>query len=70
MVTRRIKRRKKRQTPVLLRISLTAFLIMLALYVPLKYYIASTEPRDPVPDGTSLKIFVTNELNCYREPCG
>jgi hypothetical protein len=70
MAINRIKKRQKKQTPVFLRLSLTAFLILLALYIPLKYYIASGEPRGPVPDGANLKIFVTNELNCYREPCG
>ncbi|MBU8922747.1 MAG: hypothetical protein KOO63_13090 [Bacteroidales bacterium] len=70
MATNRTKKRQKKQASVFLRISITAFLILLALYIPLKYYIASSEPREPVPDGTSLRIFVTNELNCYREPCG
>ena len=49
---------------------MTAFLILLAIYIPLKLYIASNETRAPVTDGTVIKIYVTNELNCYREPCG
>lgn len=67
---RRIKRRQKRMGGTFIRISLTAFIVLLAIYVPLKIYIASSEPREPVADGTVVKVYVTNELNCYREPCG
>lgn len=49
---------------------LVLFVILLAVYIPLKIYIArsgdSETPREPV----RFSIFVTNELNGYREPCG
>lgn len=46
------------------------FLVLLAVWVPLKMHIARTTSRDPVADGTRLSVFVTNELAGYREPCG
>ena len=67
---RRINRRQKNMGGTFIRISLTAFVVLLAVYISLKIYIAGTAPRGPVADGTVVKVYVTNELNCYREPCG
>jgi hypothetical protein len=46
------------------------FLILLAVWIVLKIYIARTEPSEPPVDGTKVSIFVTAGLNGYREPCG
>lgn len=46
------------------------FIVLLAIYIPLKIYILRSETAGQVEDGTTLKIYLTNELNGYREPCG
>jgi hypothetical protein len=50
---------------------LLVFIILLAIYIPLKLYIAQTEsePADRL-DGLELSIFVTADLAGYREPSG
>jgi hypothetical protein len=54
-----------------IRAGLILFVILLAIYLPLKIYIARTgEPGSGVPDGTALVVFATSDLNGYREPCG
>lgn len=47
-------------------------IVLLAVYIPLKMYIARSEPgtTDRSLGKTTLSIFVTNELWGYREPCG
>jgi hypothetical protein len=59
-----------RQTSPFIRIMIGIFLILLAVWIVLKIYIAHTEPIGPPPDGTRVSIFVTAELRGYREPCG
>ncbi len=60
----------RNKTYPLIRAMLVLFVILLGAYIPLKIYIARSgdaeTPRGPV----QLSIFVTNELNGYREPCG
>mgnify|MGYP001161985497 FL=1 len=59
-----------RQISPFIRIMIAIFLILLAVWIVLKIYIARTEPAGPPPDGTIVSIFVTAELRGYREPCG
>lgn len=54
-----------------IKVALILFIILLAIYIPLKIYIARSDntagaARKPL----QFSIFVTNELNGYREPCG
>jgi hypothetical protein len=53
-----------------IRIMIAIFLVLLAIWIVLKIYIARTEPTGPPPDGTKVSIFVTTDLKGYREPCG
>ena len=62
--------KKTRQQSPFIRIILIIFIVLLAIYVPLKIYIARQGSDEPVPDGTTVRIYVTTELNGYREPCG
>lgn len=41
-----------------------------AIYIPLKIHMRSSGPTGPPADGTAFKIYITDELKCYREPCG
>ena len=59
-----------RQLSPFIRIMIAIFLLLFAVWIVLKIYIARTEPSEPPVDGTKLSIFVTAELNGYREPCG
>ena len=54
-----------------IKAALILFAALLAIYIPLKIYIARSDStaktsREPL----QFSIFVTNELNGYREPCG
>lgn len=50
---------------------LLLFIILLAIYIPLKIYIAESEiSSDDRLEGLELSIFVTSDLRGYREPCG
>ena len=50
---------------------LLLFIILLAIYIPLKIYIEESEiSSDDRLDGLELSIFVTSDLRGYREPCG
>ncbi len=53
-----------------IRAALILFVILLAIYIPLKIYIARSDGAERSRDPVQLSIFVTNELNGYREPCG
>jgi hypothetical protein len=59
-----------RQLSPFIRIMIAIFLVLLAVWIVLKIYIARTEPSEPPVDGTKVSIFVTAGLNGYREPCG
>ncbi len=63
-----------RNTPVrtspFIKLILAVFIVLMLVYIPLKIYIASSGTEEAVADGTKIRIYVTNELNCYREPCG
>lgn len=50
---------------------LLLFIVLLAIYIPLKIYITESEiSSDDRLDGLELSIFVTSDLKGYREPCG
>ncbi|HER43795.1 MAG TPA: hypothetical protein ENO08_04985 [Candidatus Eisenbacteria bacterium] len=54
-----------------IRAALVLFALLLAVYIPLKIYIARSESSDGASrEPVLFSIFVTNELNGYREPCG
>ncbi len=60
-----------RQTNRFIRAALILFLVLLAIYIPLKIYIARSESVDDASrEPVLFSLFVTNELNGYREPCG
>ena len=58
-----------RQTNRFIKAALILFVILLAIYIPLEIYIARSEESRPV-EPVEFSVFVTNELNGYREPCG
>ena len=54
-----------------IRAALILLLVLLAIYIPLKIYIArSDNTAQASSEPLQFSIFVTNELNGYREPCG
>jgi hypothetical protein len=52
-----------------IRAAFILFFVLLAIYVPLKIYIARSDEAT-ASSKIPFSIFVTNELNGYREPCG
>ncbi len=61
---------KKRSFPFV-RAALVLFVVLLAIYIPLKIHVARSDASgEAIPDGVSLSIFVTSDLKGYREPCG
>ena len=55
----------------LIRAGLVLLIVLLAIYIPLKLYMAnSNTARESGIAGTTISIFATNELRGYREPCG
>jgi len=52
-----------------IKLILSVFILLLLIYIPLKIYIASTDDPAGVPDGSIVRIYLTNELHGYREPC-
>ncbi len=54
----------------LIRAMLAVFVVLLAIYIPLKIYIARSESSGGAPLDTKVSIFVTGGLEGYREPCG
>lgn len=66
-----MKRTTSRQDYPLIRAAFILLIILLAAYIPLKIYMSRAgKAGTAVPDGSALSIFVTSELNGYREPCG
>ena len=59
-----------RQLSPFIRIMIAIFLLLLAVWIVLKIYIARSEPSGPQADGTKVSIFVTAGLKGYREPRG
>ncbi len=53
-----------------IRAALILFIVLAAVYITLKIYIARSENSHTIPDGFRMSIFVTNQLEGYREPCG
>jgi 2',3'-cyclic-nucleotide 2'-phosphodiesterase (5'-nucleotidase family) len=53
-----------------IRIMIAIFLLLLAVWIVLKIYIARTESPEPPADGTKISVFVTAGLGGYREPRG
>ncbi len=49
---------------------MVVFILLLLIYIPLKIYIARSEGPGEVPDGATLRIYLTDQLHGYREPCG
>jgi hypothetical protein len=55
---------------IFIRAGLILLIVLLAIYIPLKIYISSSESAvTNAPDGLTISIFATNELWGYREPC-
>ncbi|MBN2184862.1 MAG: hypothetical protein JW746_06000 [Candidatus Krumholzibacteriota bacterium] len=52
-----------------IKLILSVFILLLLIYIPLKIYIASSDHPAGVPDGSTVRIYLTNELHGYREPC-
>ena len=67
-----MRRTVTRKTYPFIRWAFILFVALLAVYVPLKIYIARSDNAAPAdgPDSITLSIFFTSELNGYREPCG
>ncbi|MCK4351399.1 MAG: hypothetical protein KAX13_11095 [Candidatus Krumholzibacteria bacterium] len=64
-------RTTSRKTYPFIRWAFILFLVLLAVYIPLKIYIARSENlENGRSEPVSLSIFLTNELSGYREPCG
>jgi hypothetical protein len=64
-------RTSRRRSFPLIRAALILFIVLLAIYIPLKIHIAKSGATvTAIPDGTSLSIFATSDLKGYREPCG
>ena len=60
-----------RKTYPFIRWALILFVVLLAVYISLKIYIAQSDnPESDRNEPLSLSIFLTNELSGYREPCG
>jgi hypothetical protein len=54
-----------------IRAALILFVLLLAIYIPLKIHIArSGTAGDAGTDDTAFSIFVTSDLKLFREPCG
>jgi hypothetical protein len=64
-----MKRTTGNKNSLFIRIALIVFFVLLAIYIPLKIYIMQSDEASADP-GVPFSIFVTNELNGYREPCG
>lgn len=65
------RRRTSRKSFPFIRWAFVLFVVLLAIYVPLKIYIANSEGSEGDSGSVpSFSIFITNELNGYREPCG
>ncbi len=63
-----MKRTSKRPGFPFIRPILMLFVVLLAIYIPLKIHIARSGEATPV--DVSFSIFVTSDLKGYREPCG
>jgi len=63
-------RRNSRRFP-LIRAGIILFIILLAIYIPLKIYLVTSDKDESKEDREStLSIFFTGELNGYWKPCG
>lgn len=59
-----------KKTYPFIRWAIILFVVLLAIYIPLKIYIARSEnAAGDSSEAVSFSIFLTNELNGYREPC-
>ena len=66
-----MRRNAGKQRFIFMRAAIVLFIVLLAVYIPLKIYIARSDGKDDgLLDGQTLSIFVTSELKGYREPCG
>jgi hypothetical protein len=64
-------RTTSKKTYPFIRWAFVLFLALLAVYIPLKIYIARSEGTSGGrPRPVSLSIFMTNELDGHGEPCG
>jgi len=46
------------------------FLVLLAIYIPLKIYLVSSGQNMRRPFDQTIDIFFTNQLRGYWTPCG
>ena len=59
-----------KKTYPFIRWAIVLFLVLLAIYIPLKIYIARSEnAAGEESEALSFSIFLTSELEGYREPC-
>ena len=66
-----MRRASNKKTYPFMRWAFILFLVLLAVYVPLKIYIARSEGGSSAPSDTyTISIFLTNELYGHGEPCG
>lgn len=55
----------------MIRAALILFAVLLAIYIPLKIHIFRSDSAGKArPERLTFSVFITNELNGYREPCG
>jgi hypothetical protein len=61
----------ERQGFPFIKAALVLFIVLVAVYIPLKFYVLRTEEAgERSYDPVNASIFITNELQGYREPCG
>jgi len=55
----------------LIRAGIVLFIILLAIYIPLKIYLVTSDKNHSSENQEGIiSIFYTNELNGYWKPCG
>jgi hypothetical protein len=65
-----IRTTRSKKTYPFIRWAVILFLALLAVYIPLKIHIARSEnAAGDDSEALSFSIFLTNELEGYREPC-
>lgn len=66
-----MRRSSRRQSFPFIRAALVLFVVLLAIYIPLKIYITrSGDAEEAVNGNLSFSVFATSDLKGYREPCG
>ncbi|HMA76412.1 MAG TPA: hypothetical protein VKO43_03790 [Candidatus Krumholzibacteriaceae bacterium] len=62
-----MKRRTEKETPILLRISMIVFIVLLAVYIPLRIYISHSGPSRLKREKIDFTIFVTHNISSPAE---